>query len=108
MEYVLWTRIQHTCTMYNILLQTWDLQRVMYYGFQAFARDALGKHPGYYINPHDINGSVVETVFGQMRQITQHNLTAANYAWTRSSLLTKWSLSGKRKGMMTTMSNHCT
>ncbi len=79
-------------------LQTWDLLRVMHYGFKALCTDFLTRHPGYRISPHDVNGSVVETVFGQMRQVSQHNLSAANYAWTRGSLLTKWSLTGKRKG----------
>ena len=64
--------------------QTWDLQRIMYYGFKAFTKDYFDWHPGYYINSHDINGSVVETVFGQMRQIAQQNLSASNYAWIRA------------------------
>lgn len=68
----------------------------MYYGFRQFSADYLARHPDYYINPHDINGSVVETVFGQMRHIAQQNLTASNDAWTRASLLTKWSLVWKR------------
>ena len=30
------------------------------------------------LSTHDINGSVIETIFGQMRQVAQHNLSAAN------------------------------
>ena len=40
--------------------------------------DYLTRHPGYSINPHDINGSVIETIFGQMRQVAQHILSATN------------------------------
>ena len=40
--------------------------------------DYLTRHLGYSINPHDINGSVIETIFGQMRQVAQHNLSATN------------------------------
>ena len=68
----------------------------MYYGFKGFSADYLTRHPGYYINPHDINGSVIETIFGQMRLVAQHNLSATNYASSRASLLTKLSLCGKR------------
>ena len=82
--------------LYLLCMQTWDLHRIMYYGFKAFATDYLGRHPRYYINPHDVNGSVIETIFSQMRHTAQQNLTASNYAWTRASLLSKWSLSGKR------------
>ena len=80
---------------YIFFPKTWDLHRIMYYGFKAFSADYLERHPGFYINSQDVNGSVIETVFGQMRHITQQNLTATNYAWTRASLLTKWSLTGK-------------
>ena len=84
------------CHNNYIIMQTWDLQRIMYYGFKGFSADYLTRHPGYYVNPHDINGSVIETIFGQMRQVAQHNLSATNYASSRASLLTKWSLCGKR------------
>ncbi len=70
----------------------------MYYGFKAFSTDYLTRHPGYYINPHDVNGNVIETIFGQMRQVTQQNLSSTNYASSRASLLTKWSICGKRTG----------
>ena len=79
-------------------MKTWDLQRIMFYGFKAFSADYLTRHPGYYVNPHDINGSVIETVFGQMRYVAQQNLSSTNYASSRASLLTKWSLCGKRTG----------
>ena len=68
----------------------------MYYGFKAFSTDYLTRHPGYYINPHDVNGSVIETIFGQMRHVAQQNLSSTNYASSRASLLTKWSICGRR------------
>ena len=71
---------------------TWDLQRIIYYGFKVFSADYLSRH---YINPHDINGSVIETISGQM---AQQNLSSTNYVSARASLLTKWSLCGKRTG----------
>ena len=61
----------------------------MYYGFKSFGEDYLGRYPTYYINQHNTNGSITETIFGQMRHIA---LTAANYSSTHASLLTKWSI----------------
>lgn len=70
----------------------------MLYDFKAFSADYLSRHPQYYINPHDINGSVIEKIFGQMRHVAQQHLSPTNYASSRASLQTKWSLKGKRTG----------
>ena len=48
-------------------LQTLDLTRLMVYGFTEFADDFFGRYPNYYIWPRRINGSALETIFGQLK-----------------------------------------
>ncbi len=77
--------------------QTWDLLRIMYYGFIGFCEDFLRKHPGYTIYPIRMNGSAVETVFSQLKYASGGNLMSTNYASVRSSMLIRGSISGKHK-----------
>lgn len=77
--------------------QTWDLLRVMYYGFRGFCSEFLQKHPGYTIHPIRFNGSAVETFFSQLKFATSGHLSGTNYATARSSVLTRGSVKGKRK-----------
>ena len=77
--------------------QTWDLLRVMYYGFQGFCAEFLQKHPGYTIYPIHFNGSATETFFSQLKFATSGHLSGTNYATARSSVLTRGSAKGKRK-----------
>ena len=49
----------------------------MWFGFKGLTRELLSDHPGYYINPRRLNGSAVETLFGQLKHTTGRNLTAA-------------------------------
>ena len=60
-------------------IQTWDLLRVMVYGFRGLVVDFLSSHPGHHINPRHVNGSGVETLFGQLKHTTGGNLTGYNY-----------------------------
>ncbi len=60
--------------------QTWDLLRLMYYGFTGFTSEFLQKHPGYTIYPIRLNGSAIETVFSQLKYATGGNLMSTNYA----------------------------
>ena len=78
--------------------QTWDLLRIMYYGFVGFCTDFFEKHPGYTIYPIRMNGSAVETVFSQLKYATGGNLISTNYASARSSILLRVCISGKYKG----------
>lgn len=77
--------------------QTWDLLRVMYYGFRGFCSEFLQKHPGYAIHPIRFNGSAVETFFSQLKFATSGHLSGTNYATARSAVLTRGSVKGKRK-----------
>ena len=61
----------------------------MVYGFKALVEDFTSDHPGYYINPRRLNGSAVETLFGQLKHTTGGHLSAANYATAKATLLTK-------------------
>ena len=61
----------------------------MWYGLRGLVADFTTTNPGYYINPPRVNGSAVETIFGQLKHTTSSNLTAANYAMAKANLLTK-------------------
>ena len=46
--------------------QTWDLQRVMIYGFRDLCQDFFGQYgDNFYITPKRFNGSAIETLFSQ-------------------------------------------
>ena len=78
--------------------QTWDLQRIVYYGFTGFCEDFLTSHSGYFIYPSRLNGSAIETIFSQLKYSTGGNLLSINYASARASLLIKGCVSGRYKG----------
>lgn len=59
--------------------QTWDLLRLMCYGFLEFTEDFLLRHPGYTIYPIRLNGSAIESYFSELRAISGGNLSGANY-----------------------------
>lgn len=82
--------------MHSLLLQTWDLLRILWYGFKGLVSDFLSRNNGQHINPRRLNGSAVETVFSQLKYITNGQLTAATYQTAKASLLTKQSVSGTR------------
>ncbi len=75
--------------------QTWDLLRVMYYGFRQFSEEFLTKHPGYTIYPIRFNGSAIETFFSQLKYATSGHLSGTNYATARTTILTRGSVKGK-------------
>ena len=78
--------------------QTWDLLRLMVYGFKNFALDFLEEHPGYFICPIRINGSAVETLFSQLKHATSSQLSSVNYTSAKATILTRGSVLGKRAG----------
>ena len=60
------------------LAQTWDLLQIMVYGFRSLVKDFLASHPGHHINPRRVNGSGVETLFGQLKHTTSGKDKYAN------------------------------
>jgi len=75
--------------------QTWDLMKLMYYGFTGLCNDFLTTHPGYTVNPVRLNGSAVETLFSQIKHATSGHLSSTNYATARSAVITRGSVHGK-------------
>ena len=68
----------------------------MVYGFRGLVSDFLEAHPGYHVNPRRVNGSGVETLFGQLKHTTGGNLTASNYETAKATMLTKGSIQGRK------------
>lgn len=66
--------------------QTWDLLRVVRYGFVEFCKDFTARNPGYYVVPVRVTGSAIETVFSQLKHAAGGRLTATNFASARASL----------------------
>lgn len=54
----------------HFILQTWDLLHIMWFGFKGLVNDFISSNPGYHINPRRVNGSAVETLFGQQHPVT--------------------------------------
>ena len=77
--------------------QTWDLLRIMYYGFRDFSESFLARHPGYTIFPIRLNGSAIETFFSQLKHTTSGQLSSANYSAARAAILTRGSVTQKKK-----------
>ena len=67
---------------------------VLWYGFKELVSDFLIENPGHHINLKGLNGSAVETVFGQLKYITGGQLTAETYETAKASLLTKQCVHG--------------
>ncbi|XP_074649518.1 uncharacterized protein LOC141904930 [Tubulanus polymorphus] len=63
--------------------QTYDLLRVMVFGFIGFCKDYLTEFPGYCITPLTVNGSAVETLFSQFKHCVGGKLTSLNYPQAR-------------------------
>ena len=61
----------------------------MWHGFRELVSDFLQRNPGHHVNPKRVNGSAVETIFGQLKYITGGQLTAGIYETAKASLLTK-------------------
>ena len=69
---------------------------MMVYGFKALVTDFLMTHPGHHINPRRVNGSGVETLFGQLKHTTSGNLTASNYETAKAAMLAKRMVQGRK------------
>ena len=68
----------------------------MVYGFRGLVEDFLTSHPGYHINPRRVNGSGVETLFGQIKHTTGGTLTGPSYETAKATLLTRRSVHGRK------------
>ncbi|XP_065067938.1 uncharacterized protein LOC135693396 [Rhopilema esculentum] len=69
--------------------QTWDLLRILVYGFTGLVKRFLHDYNGYYIFPLKVNGSAAETLFSQFKFETNIKLSSVNYATARSRVLMK-------------------
>ena len=69
----------------------------MYYGFRDFSESFLARHPGYTIFPIRLNGSAIETFFSQLKHATSGQLSSANYSAARAAILTRGSVTQKKK-----------
>ena len=79
--------------------QTWDLQRIIIFGFKEFAIDFFNKYgDNFFISPKRFNGSAIETLFSQFKHITGAKLSAVNYAQARAAYLMKVDIHGRRYG----------
>ena len=77
--------------------QTWDILRVMVYGFINFTESFLREHPDYYVVPLKLNGSAVETLFSQFKFETHGKLSSLNYSTARKSVILKKDIHGSTK-----------
>lgn len=59
-------------------------------------KDFLSTHPGHHINPRRVNGSGVETLFGQLKHTTSGNLTSNNYETAKATMLSKGMVQGRK------------
>ena len=80
--------------LYALFLQTWDLLRIMWFGFRGVVEDFLAANPGYHVNPRRLNGSAVET-FSQLKHTTGGHLMSVNYETAKATMLTKAQAKGK-------------
>lgn len=69
--------------------QTWDLLSLLICGARALVKDFVTRNPGYFIVLSRINGSVVESLFSQLKYSVGGKLTSLNYNNARGSVLVK-------------------
>ena len=69
--------------------QTWDLMRLLYFGFTGFCADFTATYgPDHYVVPVRINGSAIESLFGRFKFDAGGNLSAINYEAALSCVMT--------------------
>ena len=73
------------------------------YGFRGLISDFLSSHPGYHVNLQHVNGSGVETLFGQLKHTTGRNLTGHSYETAKATLLTRRTVNGTKTKDDTTL-----
>ena len=68
--------------IFVFLSQTWDLLRIVVYGFLAFCEwffTNVSPDGKYFISPLRINGSALESIFSVLKHTSGGNLSALNY-----------------------------
>lgn len=78
-----------------IAWQTWDLLRLCVSGAIGLVEDFTKRNPGYFVVLLRINGSVVESLFSQLKYAAGGKLSAVNYPWARKAVMTKANVSGE-------------
>ena len=68
-------------------MQTWDLLRLMYYGFKGLCETFTGQCGQNYVVPVRINGSATESLFSTFKCDAGGNLSATNYESAISDFL---------------------
>ena len=68
----------------------------MIFGFRGLVQDFLSTHPGYHVNPRRVNGSGIETLFGQLKHTTGGNLTGYSFETAKATMVTKRSVQGQK------------
>eukprot|EP00733_Pompholyxophrys_punicea_P000252 Pompholyxophrys_punicea_v1_NODE_53_length_4254_cov_18.877590.p1 type:complete len:841 gc:universal NODE_53_length_4254_cov_18.877590:1608-4130(+) len=76
--------------------QTWDELRITYYAFLGFCTQFFSLYPKYFISPVRLNGSAVETIFGQLKNLkgSSSKLSAAVYGFSLAMRDTKVYVAG--------------
>ena len=88
-----------THLLYNVFVFIADMGpilRILVYGFRGLISDFLSSHPDYHVNPRQVNGSGVETLFGQLKHTTGGNLTGHSYETAKAALLIRRSVHGRK------------
>ena len=76
-------------SLYMHMVQTWDLMRLLYFGFTGFCTDFTATYgPDHYVVPVRINGSAIESLFGRFKFDAGGNLSAINYEAALSCIMT--------------------
>ena len=69
--------------------QTWDLLQVLISGMKPLIADFTARHPDYFVVLSRINGSVVESLFSQLKYSVSGTLSSINYGNVRAAVLVK-------------------
>ncbi|XP_068716510.1 uncharacterized protein [Montipora foliosa] len=73
--------------MHVIKTLTWDLLRLMVYGFLQFCRWFNAVYPDYFVSPLPINGSSIESIFSALKFAAGGNVSASNYGSFRGRVI---------------------
>lgn len=75
--------------------QTWDLLRVMFYGFMGLAKEFFKLCPGYFLSFIRITGSAIESLFSQIKYAAGGKITSASYVSGRKAVTIRRNVQGK-------------
>jgi hypothetical protein len=69
--------------------QTWDLLQIMVHGFTGLCLDFLRKNPDHFVVPVRVTGSVIESLFSNLKYVSGGQLSSINYSTSLSALITQ-------------------